>query len=174
MYSSLILMPVCMSYTVAMAVRITSMRMTLCSTLSRRWQSYCARQKQRTFSVTLECKLLRHTHTPACSALQVQRMMADGICTCAVIMCGSCRPVMHKNVRYNCRVIFYNRQILLIRPKLYLAMDGNYREMRWFTPWSKLRFATVPVTSERGLVKVFVCSSNRASQCYYSVPLQTH
>ena len=46
---------------------------------------------------------------------------------------------MHKNVRYNCRVIFYNRQILLIRPKLYLAMDGNYREMRWFTPWTKLR-----------------------------------
>ena len=50
------------------------------------------------------------------------------------------RPVMHKNVRYNCRVIFYNRQILLIRPKLYLAMDGNYREMRWFTPWTKLRW----------------------------------
>ena len=22
-----------------------------------------------------------------------------------------------------------------IRPKIYLANDGNYREMRWFTPW---------------------------------------
>ena len=46
---------------------------------------------------------------------------------------------MHKNVRYNCRVIFYNQQLLLIRPKLYLAMNGNYREMRWFASWSKLR-----------------------------------
>ena len=46
---------------------------------------------------------------------------------------------MHKNVRYNCRVVFLNREILLIRPKMYLAMDGNYREMRWFTPWTKLR-----------------------------------
>ena len=46
---------------------------------------------------------------------------------------------MHKNVLYNCRVIFLNGAILLIRPKLYLAMDGNYREMRWFTPWTKLR-----------------------------------
>ena len=49
------------------------------------------------------------------------------------------RPVMHKNVLYNCRVIFLNQTILLIRPKMYLAMDGNYREMRWFTPWTKLR-----------------------------------
>jgi hypothetical protein len=26
-------------------------------------------------------------------------------------------------------------EILLIRPKLYLANDGNYRETRWFTTW---------------------------------------
>ncbi|KAM4652755.1 glutamine-dependent NAD(+) synthetase [Discoglossus pictus] len=48
-------------------------------------------------------------------------------------------PVMHKNVRYNCRVIFLNKKILLIRPKMVLANEGNYREMRWFTPWSKVR-----------------------------------
>eukprot|EP00730_Choanoeca_flexa_P005394 TRINITY_DN11934_c0_g1_i4.p1 TRINITY_DN11934_c0_g1~~TRINITY_DN11934_c0_g1_i4.p1 ORF type:complete len:700 (+),score=154.28 TRINITY_DN11934_c0_g1_i4:766-2865(+) len=48
-------------------------------------------------------------------------------------------PVIHKSVRYNCRVIFYNGQILLMRPKLYLAMGGNYREGRWFTPWHKIR-----------------------------------
>ncbi len=47
-------------------------------------------------------------------------------------------PVLHKSSRYNCRVLIYNKQILLIRPKLFLANDGNYREMRWFTPWSKL------------------------------------
>ena len=25
--------------------------------------------------------------------------------------------------------------IVGIRPKIFLANDGNYREMRWFTPW---------------------------------------
>ncbi|KAL8670480.1 MAG: hypothetical protein Q9168_004989 [Polycauliona sp. 1 TL-2023] len=46
-------------------------------------------------------------------------------------------PVRHKNVRYNCRIICYNRKIILIRPKLWLANDGNYREMRYFTPWMR-------------------------------------
>ncbi|KAK0117771.1 glutamine-dependent NAD(+) synthetase [Cadophora gregata] len=44
-------------------------------------------------------------------------------------------PVKHKSVRYNCRVIIYNKQILLIRPKLSLANDGNYYEGRYFSPW---------------------------------------
>jgi len=48
-------------------------------------------------------------------------------------------PVLHKGVRYNCRVIFYNGKILLIRPKTDLAMDGNYREGRWFTAWKKVK-----------------------------------
>ncbi|XP_074651394.1 glutamine-dependent NAD(+) synthetase-like isoform X2 [Tubulanus polymorphus] len=46
-------------------------------------------------------------------------------------------PVMHKNVAYNCRVIFLNKKILLIRPKLALADAGNYREPRWFCGWQK-------------------------------------
>ena len=36
-------------------------------------------------------------------------------------------PVNHRGVRYNCRILIYNAQILLIRPKLWLANDGNYR-----------------------------------------------
>jgi predicted amidohydrolase len=36
---------------------------------------------------------------------------------------------------YNARIISYNQEILLIRPKLSLANDGNYREMRYFSPW---------------------------------------
>lgn len=44
---------------------------------------------------------------------------------------------MHKNVTYNCRILLYNRAILLIRPKMWLANDGNYRELRWFSPWVK-------------------------------------
>ncbi|KAJ5461486.1 Glutamine-dependent NAD(+) synthetase [Penicillium daleae] len=46
-------------------------------------------------------------------------------------------PVRHRNVRYNCRIIFYNRRIVLIRPKMWLANDGNYREYRHFTPWQR-------------------------------------
>ncbi|XP_070617816.1 glutamine-dependent NAD(+) synthetase [Erythrolamprus reginae] len=55
------------------------------------------------------------------------------------IICDVGMPIMHRNVRYNCRVIFLNKKILLIRPKIALANSGNYREMRWFTPWNKLR-----------------------------------
>nr|CAD7569878.1 unnamed protein product [Timema californicum] len=48
-------------------------------------------------------------------------------------------PVMHRNVTYNCRVVFLNRKLLLIRPKLRLCDDGNYRETRWMTAWTKER-----------------------------------
>ncbi|KAL0077567.1 hypothetical protein J3Q64DRAFT_1768272 [Phycomyces blakesleeanus] len=44
-------------------------------------------------------------------------------------------PVMHKTVKYNCRVIISDGRIVLIRPKMFLANDGNYRELRLFTPW---------------------------------------
>lgn len=54
---------------------------------------------------------------------------------CKDILLDIGMPVSHRSVRYNCRVISYNKEILLIRPKLHLANDGNYREMRYFTPW---------------------------------------
>jgi len=60
--------------------------------------------------------------------------------SCQDIICDVGMPVRHRNVRYNCRIIFYNQKILLIRPKQFLANDGNYREMRYFTPWSKERY----------------------------------
>lgn len=40
-------------------------------------------------------------------------------------------------IRYNCRVYFFNKRVLLIRPKRFLANDGNYRETRWFSPWTR-------------------------------------
>lgn len=46
-------------------------------------------------------------------------------------------PLLHKNVRYNCRLLSLDGKILFIRPKIWLANDGNYREMRFFTPWMK-------------------------------------
>lgn len=36
------------------------------------------------------------------------------------------RPMTHKNNNYNCRVIIYNGKILMIRPKMWMANDGNY------------------------------------------------
>ena len=62
---------------------------------------------------------------------------------------------MHKNVLYNCRIIFYNREILLIRPKLFMAMNGNYREMRWFVPWTKLRYSPKNMLSS-----FYICSNS--------------
>lgn len=61
--------------------------------------------------------------------------MMSPICENMLIDVGM--PIMHRNVPYNCRVAFYNRQILLIRPKMSNCDDGNYRETRWFTPWTK-------------------------------------
>lgn len=49
-------------------------------------------------------------------------------------------PIIHKSIKYNCRILSYNRKIIFIRPKLYLANDGNYREMRYFTPWNRVKF----------------------------------
>ncbi len=53
------------------------------------------------------------------------------------ILCDIGMPVMHKSVRYNCRIFVCNGKILLIRPKMILAAEGNYREPRWFTPWQQ-------------------------------------
>lgn len=63
-------------------------------------------------------------------------LLRSNVCEDMLIDVGM--PVMHKNVTYNCRVAFLNRRILLIRPKMRLCEDGNYRESRWFSPWTKV------------------------------------
>lgn len=45
-------------------------------------------------------------------------------------------PIQHKGIRFNCRVLALNGKILMIRPKVWMANDGNYRELRYFTPWT--------------------------------------
>ncbi|XP_047517779.1 glutamine-dependent NAD(+) synthetase [Pieris napi] len=59
--------------------------------------------------------------------------------TCSDILIDVGMPVQHRNVSYNCRVVFLNRKILLIRPKMSMCEDGNYRESRWFSCWTKER-----------------------------------
>ena len=53
------------------------------------------------------------------------------------ILCDIGMPLIHDGVRYNCRVFVLNRRILLIRPKAFLANDGNYHEPRFFTSWKR-------------------------------------
>lgn len=55
------------------------------------------------------------------------------------IVCDIGMPVIHRGVRYNCRIFCLDGRILLIRPKLYLANDGNYREPRYFAAWKHRR-----------------------------------
>jgi NAD+ synthase (glutamine-hydrolysing) len=53
------------------------------------------------------------------------------------LVCDFGMPVLYHGVRYNCRILCYNRQILLVRPKTALADSGNYRESRYFTAYRK-------------------------------------
>jgi NAD+ synthase (glutamine-hydrolysing) len=59
------------------------------------------------------------------------------------ILCDFGMPILHNGVRYNCRVFVLGRKILLIRPKMWMADDGNYREDRHFTPWDKDKIETM-------------------------------
>ena len=53
------------------------------------------------------------------------------------ILCDVGMPVLHRSTLYNCRLLLLDHRIIHIRPKLWLANDGNYREMRYFTPWTR-------------------------------------
>jgi NAD+ synthase (glutamine-hydrolysing) len=53
------------------------------------------------------------------------------------ILCTFGMPVLHRGVLYNCIVVVYFRDVLLIRPKIAISDEGNYREGRFFTPWLK-------------------------------------
>lgn len=53
------------------------------------------------------------------------------------ILCSIGMPVLKGSERYNCQVLCFNRKIIMIRPKMWLANDGNYRELRWFTAWKQ-------------------------------------
>jgi NAD+ synthase (glutamine-hydrolysing) len=59
----------------------------------------------------------------------LEKILLDRSCDDILLDIGL--PILHRNLRYNCRVLALNGKILFIRPKLYLANDGNYREMRY-------------------------------------------
>jgi NAD+ synthase (glutamine-hydrolysing) len=54
------------------------------------------------------------------------------------MVCDFGMPVLgNDGCRYNCRVVCYDRKILWIRPKTFMADDGNYRESRYFTAYEE-------------------------------------
>jgi len=106
----------------------------------------------------LEQDTFRHSWESIATLLQTD---ATDDCLCDVGM-----PVMHRGVRYNCRAYMLNRKLLLIRPKLFLANDGNYREPRWFTAWSEHY-----TTSNAGLQEHPLPHSIRAITGQYSCPI---
>ncbi len=53
------------------------------------------------------------------------------------LLCDLGMPVLYGGIRYNCRVLCYERKILLVRPKIALADSGNYRESRYFTAYRR-------------------------------------
>ncbi|KAL1588494.1 hypothetical protein WHR41_02874 [Cladosporium halotolerans] len=60
-------------------------------------------------------------------------------------------PIQHRGCSYNARLIALNGEVLAIRPKLDLCNDGNFREMRYFTPWPRGRvddYALPPVIQD--------------------------
>eukprot|EP01038_Epipyxis_sp_PR26KG_P013499 gene13499-18112_t len=59
----------------------------------------------------------------------------DSDITCDILCDIGC-PILHNNVRYNCRVLCLNKKIVLIRPVVIADNDvNNYRKKRYFTPW---------------------------------------
>lgn len=84
------------------------------------------------------------------------------------ILCDIGMPVLHKNVRYNCRVFCLNRKIIAIRPKICMADDGNYRETRWFTAWKEdhgLDDFILPVTIQTLTSQIHVPFGIAALEC---------
>jgi NAD+ synthase (glutamine-hydrolysing) len=44
-------------------------------------------------------------------------------------------PLRFEGLLYNCAVVVYNREILGIYAKQFMALDGVHYEPRWFNPW---------------------------------------
>lgn len=58
-------------------------------------------------------------------------------------------PIQHRSFKYNARALCLNGKILAIRPKLYLANDGNFREPRYFSPWNRPKYVEKYKLDER-------------------------
>lgn len=74
----------------------------------------------------------------------IKNLLKDSISDNVLISIGC--PIIHNDVHYNTNIFISNKKIILIRPKINLADDGNYREARWFTSWPKDKYETFNYT----------------------------
>lgn len=61
-----------------------------------------------------------------------------GLCADDMIIETS-MPIIHRGASFNCKIIIFNKKIILIRPKLFLADGGAGNESRWFVAYTPLK-----------------------------------
>ena len=64
-------------------------------------------------------------------------LLASGATTDLLVDVGL--PLRHGGVLYNARAFCLDGRVLLLRPKMAMCEDGNYREGRYFSPWRASR-----------------------------------
>lgn len=96
----------------------------------------------------------------------IARIIEDGLSNDILIDIGA--PVLYHSVAYNCRVLLLNGQVVLIRPKVDLADDGNYRESRWFRAWKKEDVQLHDYMLPEFVTKV---TSSRARTCPFGIAI---
>jgi NAD+ synthase (glutamine-hydrolysing) len=98
----------------------------------------------------------------------LERILSNKECNDILIDVGL--PIMHRGLRFNCRVLAVNGKILYIRPKLFLAGDGNYREMRWFAPWNRPNYTEDYYITSLSLRKLQRSRTVPIGDCVLSTP----
>lgn len=78
-----------------------------------------------------------HERDTEAHAWEVIAKLCEDEETTAGVVADVGAPATHRGVRYNCRVFIVDGKITFVRPKRALADDGNYRESRWFTAWTR-------------------------------------
>ena len=63
----------------------------------------------------------------------IKKIIESDLTTNMLVVIGN--PIIFNNKKYNTMTYILNKKIILIRPKITLADDGNYREARFFSSW---------------------------------------
>ena len=83
------------------------------------------------------------------------------------IVCDLGMPVMLGSVRYNCRIYLLDGRLLLIRPKISLADDGNYRCVQG-RAWRSRGFQSELLASDLQLTAQGVLANTSNAVCLHA------
>lgn len=73
----------------------------------------------------------------------IKKIIESGLTDNMLVVIGN--PIIYNNKKYNTMTYILNNEIKLIRPKITLADDGNYREARFFSSWEHGLFETFTI-----------------------------